>query len=150
MLGTIPRREIVMDETHRLTHLLISCFVVSAPTQEKPLRLPTSHGVLDHAMKRLKDSTFLPQWAKDHIHFADGRTGLICLELSEILAWAQHAKLTQEPNPTYRYTEVLVDRGFATRRLEKLGIPLDDARQLGSLLWQGFNDQSLPAAAAAQ
>jgi hypothetical protein len=49
-------------------------------------RMPTSHGVLDRALKDLVEAEAdLPTWVLDSLTFADTRVGLRCLELPEIL-----------------------------------------------------------------
>jgi hypothetical protein len=125
-----------MEAIHRLAHWLISCWLLGQDEGNEIKRIPISHGILAHALHDLKLKNVLPDWAKDELTFVEGRTGLVCLELHDILAWAQRAAITRAPNPTYSYTEVIVDRDFAERRLEKLGVDPARAREVGSLLYK--------------
>jgi hypothetical protein len=125
-----------MEAIHRLAHWLISCWLLGQEPGKEIKRIPISHGILANALRELKSKNYLPDWAKEELTFVEGRTGLVCLELHDILAWAQRAAITRAPNPTYSYTEVIVDRDFAERRLEKLGVDPVRAREVGSLLYK--------------
>jgi hypothetical protein len=113
-----------------IAQLLVSCWLLG--TNDK--YLPTSHGLLDEALERAAQDGQLPEWALNNLHFVDSRVGRRCLELSEILSWAQQAELTSDPNPSYRRTQIqLSDRG-AKRLLERLGWTEESAAALGKVL----------------
>lgn len=101
---------------------------------DDPQELPTSHGILDRTLELAKNQKVLPPWFWEQVHFADSRVGLQCVELSDILDWAQTAELTEVPNPTHRRTRVKVSKAVAQRMLNDLGLTLDDARAWGQSL----------------
>lgn len=95
-------------------------------------RMPTSHGILDNALRDLlKDEPDVPAWVRDTLTFADTRVGLRCLELPELLDAAQENGLTSEPNPTYVTTAIKVDELLCRRMLRDLGVSEDSARRWG-------------------
>jgi hypothetical protein len=116
-----------MDRTHELSQLLISCWVLGGEKQP----IPNSHGLLDHALKHVIDNGGLPEWVKGQLHFVDARVGLKCVELPEIMKWAQRSELTSVPNPSFQSTAVQVSEVAAQRFLERLGISEEDARTWG-------------------
>jgi hypothetical protein len=116
-----------MDRLHDVARLLISSLVLAGDENVK--RIPTSHGLLD---KAIHDSLQqFPTWAREQIHMADSRIGLQCVELPEILGWAQASELTSAPNPYYREMELNASPYVAKVLLKRLGIDEADARRLG-------------------
>lgn len=116
-----------MSRLYDVAQLLVSSWVLAGPNK----RLPTSQGLLDRALKTAVDRGTLPQWASKELHFADSRTGLRCIELSEILEWAQSGELTSAPNPSYRSADLKVSRRVALVMLRRLRVSEDDATKLG-------------------
>jgi len=113
-----------------LAELLVSCWKIGAGQA----KIPTSHWILDRALKDLVDNGSLPDWARNSLHFVDSRIGLQCIELQGILEWAQGAQLTTAPNPTYRYAEIAISKEAASIFLRRLGITKTDAELWGSQL----------------
>lgn len=100
-------------------------------------RMPTSHGILDNALRDLlKVEADVPEWVRDTLTFADTRVGLRCLELPELLDAAQENGLTSEPNPTYVTTAIKVDELLCRRMLRDLGVSEDAARRWGARIRQ--------------
>lgn len=119
-----------MDRLHDVARLLISSLVLAKDTEGK--RIPTSHGLLD---KAIQDSlAYFPAWAKEEIHMADSRVGLRCVEVPEILGWAQAAELTSAPNPYYREMELNASPYVAGVLLKRLGVSVNEGRELGQAL----------------
>jgi hypothetical protein len=116
-----------MDRTHELSQLLVSCWVLGGENQP----IPTSHGLLDHALRQVIDNGALPDWAKDKLHFVDSRVGLKCVELPDILKWAQRSELTSVPNPSFQSTAVQVSEVAARRFLARLGVSEEEAYTWG-------------------
>src|SRR5262245_9807423 len=116
-----------MDRTHDLSQLLISCWVLGGEKQP----IPTSHGLLDHALKQVKENGALPDWAQAKLHFVNSRVGLKCVELPDILEWAQRSELTSALNPSYQSTAVQVSEVAARRFLARLGVSEVDAQTWG-------------------
>jgi hypothetical protein len=135
----------VMNRMHRLAKLLVCSWVLGG---EEPQDLPTSHGILDRALQIANDQRVLPGWFWEQVHFADSRVGLQCVELPDILDWAQTAELTEVPNPTYRRTRVKVSPAVAKRMLDDLAISVEDAAAWGKSLRMAAN-QALSEFAAA-
>ncbi|MGP0074792.1 MAG: hypothetical protein ACLPWF_23005 [Bryobacteraceae bacterium] len=119
-----------MDRLHDVARLLISSLAL-ANGEENP-QIPTSHGVLDRAIRDAY--TQFPEWAQKEIHIADSRVGSQCVELPAILGWAQAAELTSAPNPSYRRTELQVSQRVARILLKRLGVPEGDAKRLGDTI----------------
>ncbi len=97
-------------------------------------RIPTSHGLLDRALRIAIARKAFPEWARSELHFVDSRIGLQCIELPSILDWAQRAQLTAAPNPSYQFTDVQVSDRVAKRLLIGLGVSIDDAKSWGKIL----------------
>src|SRR5438874_10759735 len=98
-----------MNRLHRLAKLLVCCWALGGDEKE----LPTSNGILDRALQLLKETPSLPDWFWEPLHFADSRVGLQCVELPDILDWAQTAELTEVPNPSYQRTRIKVNQVVA-------------------------------------
>ncbi len=116
-----------MNDTHRLAQLIVSCWRFSGSGN----LIPTSHGLLDRALKAVWDSGGFPEWARERLHFVDSRIGLQCVELPSILEWAQRSQLTSAPNPSYETAEVQISDRVAARLLKELQITEDQSRKLG-------------------
>jgi len=88
-----------MIETYNLAELIVASWKLANANE----RIPTSHGILDRALRDLIDQDpDIPSWVKEGLTFADTRVGLRCLELPEILDRAQESFLTSEAKPYVR------------------------------------------------
>jgi hypothetical protein len=119
-----------MDRLHDVARLLVSSLALA--TGEENRRIPTSHGILDRAIKDALNR--FPEWARKELHVADSRVGWQCVELPAILGWAQAAELTSAPNPYYRETELRVSQRVARTLLVRLGVAEPDAKALGNAI----------------
>lgn len=119
-----------MSDTHRLAQLIAACWRISGATS----RIPTSHGLLDRALKATCEDGGFPGWARERLHFVDSRIGLQCVEVPDILEWAQRSQLTSAPNPSYETTEVQISDRVARHLLSELGVAPDDAATWGQSL----------------
>ena len=115
-----------------VAELLIASWILGG--NEGDDRIPTSHGILDRALERAVTREAFPPDMRDELHFVDSRVGLRCVELPEILVWAQRALLTTVPNPTYQSTQIQISPKAARRILAELGYTKEDATEWGSLL----------------
>lgn len=97
-------------------------------------RIPTSHGILDRALRSAVSSGAFPPWVREELSFVDSRIGLQCVELPSLLNWAQRAQLTTAPNPTYHSTQVQISREAARRILSELDVSEEEAAKWGSML----------------
>ena len=95
-------------------------------------RIPTSHGILDRALKQCLDA--LPVQIKNGLTFGVTGVGLRCYELPEILLAAQEAMLTSEPNPTYLSSIVTIDESRARQIVVSYGVSSLEARRIGAML----------------
>ncbi len=125
-----------MDRTDELAQLLVASWRLGA----EDTSIPTSHGLLDVALQKATEQGKLPAWAKSRLHFVDSRTGLRCIELSEILGWAQRAELTSEPNPSYSRTDIKISPNLARRLLPRLDVTEEQAMLLGQALKRGVRE----------
>ena len=130
-----------MDRLHDVARLLISSLALAIG--EKDRKIPTSHGILDRAIKDALER--FPEWARKEIHIADSRVGWQCIELPAILGWAQAAELTSAPNPYYRLTELQVGSRVAKILLKRLEVPEEDAKLLGEALMASINSHQQEA-----
>lgn len=125
-----------MYELLPVTELLYSSWIISDEEGTPLQTLPTAKGVLDYALRDAISQGAFPAWAKDQLHFVDGKTGLRCLELRRIQQLATQAKLTKDPNPSYTQSDVVVGKPVARRCLARLGISEEEAAKWGRSLRQ--------------
>jgi len=119
-----------MITTDRLAQLLVSSWKLGGDDA----RIPTSHGLLDRALKIAVKRKAFPEWAQKELHFVDSRIGLQCIELPSILDWAQRAQLTAAPNPSYQFTLVQVSDKVAKWLLSGLDVSPAEAEKWGKIL----------------
>ena len=103
-------------------------------------RIPTSHGILDRALKTAFERGAFPPWLREQLHFVDSRIGLQCVELPALLDWAQRAQLTTAPNPSYQSTQVQISSDAAREILSDLDVSEDEAVEWGQLLRQSVDE----------
>ena len=118
------------------TELLIASWILGGNDD----RIPTSHGILDRALKAAVENETCPLWVRDQLHFVDSRIGLQCVELPALLDWAQRAQLTSAPNPSYQSTQVQISGKAARRMLQDLGVSEEAAIKWGELLRQNVDN----------
>ena len=128
-----------MSNLYNIAHLLVSSWALSNP-ENAGKKIPTSNGLLDRALRIAVNRRSLPEWVSDGLNFVDSRMGLQCVELPEILDWAQRAKLTSTPNPSYQYTEVNVSPLVARTLIRRLGISEPEAKAVGHALREALAD----------
>lgn len=123
---------------HDVMELLVASWLLSAdnPNDEEARILPTSHGILDHAMQEALAEGAFPRW-KEAVRFVDSRVGLRCVELPEILTLAQRSELTTAPNPSYHTTRVKLSASAARQLLRRLEVEPEQARTWGEQLRRG-------------
>lgn len=102
--------------------------------------IPTSHGILDRALKTVLEHDAFPPWVRDQLNFVDSRVGLQCVELPELLDWAQRAQITTAPNPSYHSTQVQISRKAAQQMLSDLDVTEEDAVRWGKLLQEAVHN----------
>jgi len=95
-------------------------------------RLPTSHGILDRALKQCLGE--LPEQLRSGLTFGVTSVGLRCYELPDILLAAQEAMLTSEPNPTYLASIVTIDESRARQIAVSYGMSTGQAKSIGERL----------------
>ncbi len=122
--------EVAVNRLYDVAQLIVSSWVLAS----KQEGLPTSHGVLDRALRVAHESGSIPGWADQELHFTDSRTGLRCIELPAILEWAQNSELTNAPNPSYKTAHVKVSDRVARAILRALEVPDEQAAELGRVL----------------
>ena len=114
------------------TELLIASWILG----DGGPRIPTSHGILDRALKKAVEHERCPPWVRDQLHFVDSRIGLQCVELPALLDWAQRAQLTSAPNPSYQSTQVQISSEAARQMLLDLDVTEEAAVGWGKFLQQ--------------
>ena len=120
-----------MNDFHRIAQLITCCWRLA---DNDHARIPTSHSILDRALRKVVAEGDAPIWLSAGLTFVDSRIGLQCVELPAILEWAQRAQLTSAPNPSYETTEVQISPRVALRLLATLGISEDVGRDIGNRL----------------
>ncbi|MCY4259986.1 MAG: hypothetical protein OXC91_06950 [Rhodobacteraceae bacterium] len=115
-----------------ISEFLVACWALV----DRGNRIPTSHGILDRALKEAVDNDACPSWVRDGLNFVDSRIGLQCIELPALLDWAQRAQLTSAPNPSYQSAQIEVSKEAAARLVQDLGVDVEDARHWGVVLHQ--------------
>lgn len=121
-----------MHLAHRLAEFLVISWRLGAGDE----RIPTSHGILDRALREVAEKDLFPKWAKDELHFSDSRVGLQCVELPEILEWAQRSQLTSSPNPSYESTAIKISEQAAKDIAEDTGLTVEQLRSCGAALYR--------------
>jgi len=97
-------------------------------------RMPTSHGILDAALRSVVGRADFPSQFRDGLTFGVTSVGLRCFELPDILLAAQETHITTEPNPTYLTTEVTLDNDSARQIVVGAGLTTRSASELGRAL----------------
>ena len=118
------------------TELLIASWILA----EGDDRIPASHGILDRALKIAVEREAFPVWFREQLHFVDSRVGLQCVELPDLLDWAQRAQITTAPNPSYQSTQVQISRRAALQMLSDLDVAEEDAVKWGRLLREAVDE----------
>ncbi len=123
-----------MTRLQDIAELLVASWVLS-DEEATPRPLPASHGLLDRALQQaILKGGFPSSWA-DRLHFVDSRVGLQCVELPSVIAVAQRAEFTSEPNPSYKATRIKIGPRAARallRRHEE--VTEEQVKHWGSLL----------------
>lgn len=119
-----------MHPSQQLAEFLVIAWRFGA-TEE---RIPTSHGILDRALLDIHDQSLLPEWVANELHFTDSRVGLKCVELPEILEWAQRTQLTSSPNPSYESTAIQISESAARIIASDSGYEEESLKSLGKAL----------------
>jgi hypothetical protein len=114
-----------MADRMESAELLTALWCLGAPGE----RMPTSHGLLDRALHRLRDK--LPSKLGNSLTFSNTGVGLRCFELPGILLSAQEALLTSEPNPTYLATDIILEEDSARQIVVSASMSTREARVLG-------------------
>ena len=125
-----------MTRMHDVAQLLVSCWVLSG----KDRSMPTSHGLLDRALMAVAEEEAFPDWMRGELHFVDSRIGLQCVELPDVLDWAQRSELTSAPNPSYETTQIQVSERVAHYLIRHLGVSEEDAKTWGRGLRDAVED----------
>lgn len=123
------------------TELIIASWILSGE-DDRIHRIPTSHGILDRALKLAVENETCPPWVRDQLHFVDSRIGLQCVELPTLLDWAQRAQLTTAPNPSYQSTQVQISSKAAKQMLPDLDVTEEAAIKWGKLLRKIVDEES--------
>ena len=104
-------------------------------------RIPTSHGILDRALRAAIERGAFPSWIREELNFVDSRIGLQCVELPALLNWAQRAQLTTAPNPTYHWTQVQISHSAARRILSEIEVSEEEAIEWGGILREAVDTE---------
>jgi len=128
-----------MSRLQDIAELLVASWVLSRD-EDKVDPLPTSHGLLDRALRTaIAGGAFPKDWSK-RLHFVDSRIGLQCVELDSIMGTAQRAEFTTEPNPSYETTHITISQSAARALLGRRGISEAEARSWGEVLHRALDD----------
>lgn len=120
-----------MSLVNDAAQLLVACWSLG---EDKAAPLPTSHGILDHALRSAVEEKAFPEWFRRALHFSDSRIGLQCVELPAMLDWAQRSELTSAPNPSYQRAELRISQRAARALLHDLDVEQTDAARWGHSL----------------
>jgi hypothetical protein len=120
-----------MNRLPRLARVLVCSWVLGG---EEVLDLPTGAGVADRALELARADNALPAWFWQQVHFAQSRVGLICVELCDILDWAQTADLIEFSHPAQRRARVKVRPATARQMLLEIGVSVEEAASWGRTL----------------
>ena len=113
-----------------ISEILVASWVLAGSGE----RIPTSHGILDRALKEAVEHESCPPWVRENLHFVDSRIGLQCVELPSLLEWAQRAQLTSAPNPSYQSAQVQISNAAARDMVSTLDVSEKNAKLWGDQL----------------
>ncbi len=116
-----------MTRIHDVAQLLVSCWVLSGEDRS----IPSSHGLLDRALKAVIAEGAFPDWMRRELHFVDSRIGLQSIELPAVRDWAQRSELTAAPNPSYETDHIQVGERVARELIRRLGVTEEEAKTWG-------------------
>src|SRR5262249_16705217 len=125
-----------MTRIHDAAQLLVSCWVLSGDDRA----VPTSHGLLDRALKAVAEEEAFTDWMRDELHFVDSRIGLQCVELPAVLDWPQPSELPSAPNPPYATAHIQVSERVPRQVIRRLGVSEEDAKTWGRGLRDAVED----------
>jgi hypothetical protein len=94
--------------------------------------IPTGDFVLDQVLENAVAVGVMPSWAANSLHFADARTGRVCVELDDILSWMWTAELASPYGDND--LRINVTKATARRLLERHGTAMSEAMRLGEFL----------------
>jgi hypothetical protein len=120
-----------MNQAHRLAKVLLGSWTLGG---DGPSPLPTAYGLFDRVLQIARERNALPGWFWAEVHFAESRVGLRCVELPEILNWAQSAELTDAPGLPHRTMGVKISPAVARRMLADLQVTPEEAARWGQVL----------------
>jgi hypothetical protein len=109
-----------------VSQVLVSCLVLSG-------RMSFLYE-LDKALQQATREDIFPDWVRTQLHFSDARTGLKCVELSEITSLAESAGLIAGVAPDYKTAEICILSNTARRLMKKLTVDEESAKNWGRLL----------------
>lgn len=118
-----------MSKTLDLAYLLITSYAL---VSSEPL--PVSDGTLDRALQLACKARELPDWAIKELHFVEGRTGMVCLEVIEVIDTARKALLAEEYDSSYQYVVPIDAPEVHTFCLKCIDTPRRDAQKYGEAL----------------
>lgn len=121
-----------MTDTEQLhTAYWLICSWASSTTTPA---LPVSDGSLALALKQMQEAGELPDWIANKLHFAESRTGLVCVELEDILNMAQTAQIAEPADTTYRSLQHNTNLQTREYYLRIIDMRLPTARNYGRIL----------------
>ncbi len=116
----------------KLMELLVICLYF-AQSYGKESRIRVNINALDIALKSARRRGAFPPWGKKNLHFANGRSGIICIELEELLRIAYDCGCI-EYDQTCCFARVIISQKVALQFLKEIGIGKKKARKWGRFI----------------
>jgi len=127
-----------MNPLLRVMQVIYSSWIISG--EDDDTAIPTGPGVFDYALHDLAQRGILPKMVLQHLHFVETACGLTCLEAAQIQKLATEGKMTSDPNPSYVRSDIAVSKRVARHWLARLGIPENEAINLGNALRKSLQE----------
>lgn len=119
----------------QMVKLLAGCLFFAR--EAKSGWIPVNGHILDAAIKSAREKGAFPPWGKKGLHFANGRTGLVCIELEELLdLMCQYCLL--EYDSTFCRARFLVSERVIRSLLKEIGVDGWKARKWGRFIREGL------------
>lgn len=123
----------------RLMKLLVVCLYF-AQSYGEGLRIRVNRNALDAALKTARKRGAFPPWGKRNLHFAEGRLGIVCVELKELLNIAYDCSCIKY-DQSFCFVKVATSLRVALQFLRDIGIGKNKAKKWGRFIREALEKE---------
>lgn len=110
---------------------ILLCSIVFGEV-EQPIHI--TDRTLDRALQKAWEQELFPKWVRDLLHFAEARTGLVCVELEGIISYWVNSTLVAFSDTSYTKIRVAISKRAIEDLADRTRIAAYDLRQWGTAL----------------